>query len=77
MIDSKAPQFEDEITLDSTPLLKRLAYEDGRIFDLSYHPNSGNFRITEACDQYFWADLTADELRALADELRAAADFKP
>lgn len=51
-------------------LLEELAGEGerGRIFRLEAMPD-GRFRIEERCDGYYYAYLTADELRALGQEL--------
>ena len=46
--------------------------ENQRIFDVEKRPD-GTFRLTEACDGYFYVDLTAAELKGLGDELIAAA----
>ena len=51
--------------------LKRLS--ERRVFNV-YRLDSGAFRIIEACDQYFWLDLSAEEMRALAAELLAFID---
>lgn len=53
-------------------MLELMNYENGRIFDLV--KTETGFEITEACDQYFSVDLTADELKQLGQELIALAD---
>ncbi len=56
------------------PMLDRLGSMIGgdRVFELQ-RMEEGYFRLEESCDCYYYAELTADELIALANELIEAA----
>jgi hypothetical protein len=49
------------------------ALHNARVFTLSSEPD-GRVRITEACDDYFFALLTSEQVRALARELLALVE---
>jgi len=49
------------------------ALADNRIVKVT-KDEDGRFRVEEMCDEYFAAYLTASQLRAWSDELRAMAD---
>jgi len=54
-------------------ILDRLGYQDKRVLHI-YRLETGLFRLEEACDQYFYEDLTPEELAQLGHELIAAAN---
>lgn len=58
-------------TRPPTPLLDAL--EKNRILSVVELGSSGIFRIQEECDCNFYEEFTAEQLIALADELRALA----
>ena len=48
------------------------ALSTARIFDIERNED-GTFCISEACDHYFWASLTQEQMLMLSDEIRALA----
>jgi hypothetical protein len=45
--------------------------DKGRIFSIERHGEI--FRITEGCDNYFWIDVTKEELYELGQEIKNIA----
>lgn len=49
-------------------ILGRLSYNDKRVLDIKLNED-GTFDVREACDQYFYETLTADDLEQLGQEI--------